>query len=100
MYGILFLFSLCLRFCWYVACWGPGFPLAYGTYHLFYGLYLYLFENLSLFFFFFLKFYGPDDQFLLLFNYGVVSFIGRLTCLFSPLAFYSLAHLSGSKNFL
>ena len=57
MYGILFLFSFCLRFCWYVACWGPGFPLAYGTYHLFYGLYLYLFENLSLFFLF-LSFMG------------------------------------------
>ena len=51
-------------------------------------------------FFFFFKFYGPDDQFLLLFTYGAVSFIGCLTCLLSPLAFYSLAHLWGSKNFL
>ena len=77
MYGILFIFSFCLRFYWYVACWGPGFPSAYGTHHFFCELYLYLFENLSVF----------------------VNFIGCLTCLFSPLAFYSLAHLWGSKNF-
>ena len=41
-------------------------------------------------FFFFLKFYRPDDQFLLLFTYQAICFIGCLTCLFSPLAFYSL----------
>ena len=35
MYGILFLFSFCLRFCWYVACWGLRFSSAYGTRHLF-----------------------------------------------------------------
>ena len=55
----------------------------------FYGLYLYLSKTCP-----FCKFYGPDNQFLLLFTYGAISFIALAVLQVCSLrSLYSLAHL-------